>query len=85
MIYLNVCEAVLKLVNSVENINNVNGNDKKMLVLGEMHLLLGDSAYLQYKDLLEEIIEMIVALSKGNLSIDINKIVKHSMLCCCSQ
>ena len=81
MIYLNVCEAVLKLVNSVENIINVNGNDKKMLVLGEMHLLLGDASYLQSKDLIDEIIEIFVALSKGDLSIEINKIIKNNCGC----
>jgi hypothetical protein len=77
---LNIAKSVLNLMNTIENTKKLNGNVKKSIVLNEMILLLGVEKYAIYKTIIEEIIELIVSISKSDITIDINKFITNT--CC---
>ena len=81
MSYFNIAKTVLHLMNTFENKTDMTGKEKRNNVLNEMKLILGNGFYFNYESIIEDIIEMFVSISKEELAININSIIKTDRCC----
>lgn len=74
----NIISIITKLAEEVENIIDLKGPDKKAYVLSSLKAIIGDESYNTHYFIISNIIEFIVAVSKGQ-RFNINK---KNLLCC---
>jgi len=75
----NIIDTILKLMEQVEGILDLNGVDKKVVVLNNLKSLIGDEAYERYSYFIGSFIDFVVSVSKGK-TINLNNIKKK--YCC---
>ena len=73
-----IIDIVVTLMHTVESFVEKSGAEKKIYVIEQMKILLDDTEYKQYEDIIENLIEFMIAMSKNNYDLKLNKITK----CC---
>ena len=73
-----IIDIVAILMNTVESFVEMSGEKKKQYVIEQMKVLLDEIEYQQYEEIIENLIEFIIAMSKNNYDLKLNKITK----CC---
>ena len=73
-----IIDIVATLMNTVESFVEMSGEEKKQYVIDQMKVLLDEIEYQQYEEIIENLIEFIIAMSKNNYDLKLNKITK----CC---
>ena len=73
-----IIDIVATLMNTVESFVEMSGEEKKQYVIEQMKVLLDEIEYQQYEEIIENLIEFIIAMSKNNYDLKLNKITK----CC---
>lgn len=73
-----IIDIVVTLMHTVESFVEKSGAEKKIYVIEQMKILLDDTEYKQYEDIIENLIEFMIAMSKNKYDLKLNKITK----CC---
>jgi len=73
-----IIDIVVVLMHTVESFVEKSGAEKKQYVIDQMKILLDDTEYKQYEDIIENLIEFMIAMSKNKYHLKLNKITK----CC---
>ena len=73
-----IIDSVSILMHTVETFVEKSGEEKKKYVIEQMIILLGQSEYELYSEIIENLIEFIIAISKNKYDLKLNKIAK----CC---
>jgi len=73
-----IIDIVVTLMHTVESFVEMTGVEKKQYVIDQMKILLDDTEYKQYEDIIENLIEFMIAMSKNKYDLKLNKITK----CC---
>jgi len=73
-----IIDLVVTLMNTVEDFVEMTGDKKKQYVIDEMIILLGKTEYQQYEEIVSNLIDFIIAMSKNKYDLKLNKITK----CC---
>ena len=73
-----IIDSVTILMTTVESFVEMSGEEKKKYVIEQMKVLLGQSEYELYSEIIENLIEFIIAISKNTYDLKLNKIAK----CC---
>jgi hypothetical protein len=67
-------DIISKLMHEVEEFVDMTGDKKKQYVIKHMKFILDDVEYKQYEVIIADLIEFIIAISKTNNNLDLNKI-----------
>ena len=73
-----IIDIVVTLMHTVESFVEKSGAEKQIYVIEQMKILLDDTEYKQYEDIIENLIEFMIAMSKNKYDLKLNKITK----CC---
>ena len=73
---------VAKLMSEVELFVDFTGEQKKKYVIDQIKLSVRENHYEEVEDLVEMLIEFVIAISKNEYKLDINTIKKISTKCC---
>jgi len=73
-----IIDIVATLMNTVESFVEMSGEKKKQYVIEQMKVLLDEIEYQQYEEIIGNLIEFLIAISKNNYDLKLNKITK----CC---
>ena len=73
-----IIDSVTILMTTVELFVEKSGEEKKQYVIEQMKILLDDTEYQLYSEIIENLIEFIIAISKNKYDLKLNKITK----CC---
>ena len=68
----------MTLMHTVESFVEMTGDAKKQYVIDQMKVLLDEIEYKQYEEIISNLIEFLIAMSKNNYDLKLNKITK----CC---
>ena len=77
----NIIETVIHLMQQVETFNKYSGEDKKKYVFDAMETILGSVDFYNMKDMIENLIEFAIKLSKKEIQLNFN-IKKYRKFCC---
>ena len=80
---MNIVSLIIKLMEEVEDIVNLKGEEKKAKVLENLQTLIGKDAYTNYYFIIINVIDLVVDISKGK-KININNLKKCKLLSCCN-
>jgi len=80
---MNIVSLIIKLMEEVEDIVNLKGEEKKAKVLDNLKTLIGKDAYTNYYFIIINVIDFAVDISKGK-KININNLKKSKLLSCCN-
>jgi len=80
---MNIVSLIIKLMEEVEDIVNLKGEEKKVKVLENLQILIGKDAYTNYYFIIINVIDLVVDISKGK-KININNLKKFRLLSCCN-
>ena len=69
---------VVTLMHTVESFVEMTGDAKKQYVIEQMKVLLDETDYQQYEEIIGNLIEFLIAMSRNNYDLKLNKITK----CC---
>ncbi len=75
----NIIATILNLMEQVEGFIDKNGEEKKIYVMTNIKVIIGDGAYDRYKYFISSFIDFAVSVSKGK-KINLNNIKKK--YCC---
>ena len=73
-----IIDIVATLMNTVESFVEMSGEQKKQYVIDQLIILLGETDYQQHEEIISNLIEFLIAISKNNYDLKLNKITK----CC---
>ena len=73
-----IIDIVVTLMHTVESFVEMTGDAKKQYVIEQMKVLLEETEYQQYEEIISNLIEFLIAMSKNNYDLKLNKITK----CC---
>ena len=73
-----IIDIVVTLMHTVESFVEMSGEQKKQYVIDQLIILLGETDYQQYEEIISNLIEFLIAMSKNNYDLKLNKITK----CC---
>ena len=73
-----IIDIVVTLMHTVESFVEMSGEQKKGYVIEQMKVLLDEIEYQQYQEIISNLIEFLIAMSKNNYDLKLNKITK----CC---
>lgn len=73
-----IIDIVVTLMHTVESFVEMTGDAKKQYVIDQLMILLGETDYQQYEEIISNLIEFLIAMSKNNYDLKLNKITK----CC---
>ena len=79
----NIVSLIIKLMEEVEDIVNLKGEEKKAKVLENLQTLIGKNAYNNYYFLIINVIDFAVDISKGK-KLNLNNLKKYKFLSCCN-
>ena len=65
-------------MHTVESFVEMSGEQKKQYVIDQLIILLGETDYQQHEEIISNLIEFLIAISKNNYDLKLNKITK----CC---
>jgi len=72
---------IVDLMNVVENVINLTGDEKKKYVMDEFKKLIDNQTYERYEPFIEIMINGIIDISKKNIILDFNKRKCFSLNC----
>jgi mannitol/fructose-specific phosphotransferase system IIA component (Ntr-type) len=73
-----IIDIVVTLMHTVESFVEMSGEQKKQYVIDQLIILLGETDYQQHEEIISNLIEFLIAMSKNNYDLKLNKITK----CC---
>ena len=73
-----IIDLVVISMQTVESFVEMTGEQKKEYVIGQLKVLLDETEYQQYEEIISNLIEFLIAMSKNNYDLKLNKITK----CC---
>ena len=73
-----IIDIVVTLMHTVEAFVEMTGEAKKQYVIDQMKVLLKETEYQQYEEIIGNLIEFTIAISRNDYDIKLNKITK----CC---
>ena len=79
---MNIVSLIVKLMEEVEDIVNLKGEEKKAKVLENLQTLIGKDAYTNYYFLIINVIDFAVDISKGK-KLNLNNLKKMKLFSCC--
>jgi len=71
-------DLVVKSMETVESFVDMTGQEKKSYVIEEIKEHLGLEGYKEYENIIENVIEFVIAMSRNKYDLNLNRIVK----CC---
>ena len=77
-----IIDLVVKLMTEVESFVEFTGEQKKTYVIAQVKLALDKTDYEMYEDIIELLIEFIIAISRGQYELNLNNIKKITTKCC---
>jgi hypothetical protein len=80
---MNIVSLIIKLMEEVEDIVNLKGEEKKAKVLENLQTLIGKDAYTNYYFLIINVIDFAVDISKGK-KLNLNNLKKMKLFSCCN-
>ena len=77
-----IIDLVVKLMTEVESFVDFTGEQKKEYVIAQIKLVLDETEYKTYGELIDLLVEFIIAISRGEYKLDLNNIKKITTKCC---
>ena len=77
-----IIDLVVKLMTEVESFVYFPGQNKKEYVIDQIQLVIGEEDYEIYGELIDLLIEFIIAISRGKYELNLNNIKKITTKCC---
>ncbi len=71
-------DLVVKLMEKVESFVDMTGQEKKAYVIEEIKEQIGLEEYEEYENIIDNVIEFVIAMSRNQYDLNLNRIVK----CC---
>ena len=71
-----IIDIVVTLMHTVESFVEMTGEQKKEYVIEQLKVLLDETEYKQYQEIISNLIEFLIAISKNNYDLKLNKITK---------
>ena len=81
----NIIELIIKLMTQAQDFVDKTGIEKKAIVMTNLQYLIGQDIYVKNYVLIQQTIDFICKIAKGDMVLDfkkINKIKKHYLFCC---
>lgn len=78
----NIIELILKLMKQAEDFMDKNGIQKKAMVLSNLKHLIGVSVYAENYQMINQSIDFLVSVARGNTKIDFKTLKKRFYNCC---
>jgi predicted membrane GTPase involved in stress response len=78
----NIMELILKLMKQAEDFMDKNGVQKKEMVMNNLKHILGISIYTKNYQMINQTIDFIVSIARGNTKIDFKTLKKRFYNCC---
>jgi hypothetical protein len=75
----NIVETIVKLMEQVDKIIDMTGEEKKVNVMKSSKILLGNEVYERYSYFISQFIDIIISVSRGK-KLDLNNVGKK--FCC---
>jgi hypothetical protein len=77
-----IIDLVVKLMTEVESFVDFPGQKKKEYVIDQIQLVIGEEDYEIYGELIDLLVEFIIAISRGQYELNLNNIKKITTKCC---
>ena len=77
-----IIDLVVKLMTEVESFVYFPGQNKKEYVIDQIQLVIGEEDYEIYGELIDLLVEFIIAISRGKYELNLNNIKKITTKCC---
>ena len=77
-----IIDLVVKLMTEVESFVEFTGEQKKTYVIAQIKLVLDETDYKTYGELIDLLVEFIIAISRGEYKLNLNNIKKITTKCC---
>lgn len=77
-----IIDLVVKLMTEVESFVDFTGTKKKEYVITQIKKALDETEYEMYEDLIDMLIEFLIAMSRGEYKLNFNNIKKITTKCC---
>ena len=77
-----IIDLVVKLMTEVESFVDFKGEQKKTYVITQIKLVLDETDYKTYGELIDLLVEFIIAISRGECKLNLNNIKKITTKCC---
>lgn len=78
----NIIELIIKLMKQAQDFVDKNGIQKKAMVMNNLKYLIGQEVYVKNHMLIQQTIDFIAKIAKGDMKLDFKKIKKHYCFCC---
>ena len=78
----NIIELIIKLMIQAQDFLDKNGIEKKKMVMTNLKYLIGQEVYVKNYVLIQQTIDFICKIAKGDMVLDFKKIKKHYLFCC---
>jgi hypothetical protein len=78
----NIIELIIKLMKQAQDFVDKNGLQKKAMVMNNLKHLIGQEVYVKNYDLIQQTIDFICKVAKGDMKLDFKKLKKHYCFCC---
>ena len=78
----NIIELIIKLMIQAQDFLDKNGVEKKAMVMKNLQYLIGQDVYVKNYVLIQQTIDFICKIAKGDLKLDFKQIKKHYLFCC---
>ena len=77
----NIIELIIKLMKQAQDFVDKNGIQKKAMVMNNLKYLIGQDIYVKNYVLIQQTIDFICKIAKGDKVLDFKKIKKHYCFC----
>ena len=78
----NIIELIIKLMTQAQDFVDKTGIEKKVIVMTNLQYLIGQDIYVKNYVLIQQTIDFIAKIAKGDLKLDFKQIKKHYLFCC---
>jgi len=79
---VNIVELIVKLMTQAEDFMDKTGIQKKAMVMNNLKHLIGVSVYAENYALIQQTIDFVVSVARGNTKLDFKKLKKRFYNCC---
>ena len=79
---VNIVELIVKLMTQAEDFMDKTGIQKKAMVMNNLKHLIGISVYAENYALIQQTIDFVVSVARGNTKLDFKKLKKRFYNCC---
>jgi len=77
----NIIELIIKLMKQAQDFVDKNGIQKKAMVMNNLKHLIGQEVYVNNYELIQQTIDFICKIAKGDMKLDFKQIKKHYCFC----